>query len=143
MGNHRSAEQLAEMERLAEAGLCLFCPGQLEATGANPVLHRTPHWTVTRNRYPYRGTRLHLLLVPTVHVTDLTDLPADAQADFWDVLAWARAEYDLAFYGLGARNGDPTYTGGTISHLHLHLVVGDVEDPDHEPVRMKLSSRAD
>jgi ATP adenylyltransferase len=137
--NFRTAEQLAQMRELAESGRCLFCPDQ---RGTDlPVLHRLPQWTVISNRFPYRGTRLHLLLVPDEHVADLIDLSAPAQAGFWAALAWVRSEYGLTFYSLAARNGDPRFTGATIRHLHVHLLQGDVDDPAHEPVRAKLSSR--
>lgn len=137
--NSRTAEQLSQMQALADAGVCLFCPDQ---GGRDlPVVQRLPLWTVITNRFPYRGTKLHLLLVPDEHVADLVDLSAPAQAAFWTALAWARSEYGLTFYSLAVRNGDPRFTGATIRHLHVHLLTGDVENPDHEPVRVKLSSR--
>jgi ATP adenylyltransferase len=139
LGNHRSDEQLARMRQLEAAGICLFCPGTIEAR--TDRLLSTPQWTVLPNDFPYRGTRLHLLLVPREHVADLVDLSPEAQADLWPTLAQVRERYHLDYYGLGARNGDPRYTGGTVEHLHLHLIVGDVEDPGHQPVRLKLSSR--
>lgn len=148
LGNHRTPDQHAEMVRLAAAGICLFCPERPdtgpERPAASPerdIIHRTALWTVIPNEYPYRGARLHLLLVPDEHVTDLVDLSDRAKADFWTALGWVRDHYGLAHYGLGARNGDPRCTGGTIYHLHVHVIVGDVDDPDHEPVRMKFSSR--
>ena len=140
MANHRNGEQLAEMRRLEEQGMCLFCPGGLAANSSNQVLHQTEWWTVMRNRYPYANTRLHLLLVPAAHVSDVADLPLEAKAEFWDVLDWAKERHSLSFYGLGVRCGEPAFTGGTIRHVHLHLLVGDVADPSHEPVRMKFSS---
>ncbi|MFB9239387.1 HIT family protein [Plantactinospora siamensis] len=143
LSNSRSAEQLADMLRLEAAGTCLFCPDELERDAEQQILHRTAHWTVTPNEFPYAGTRLHLLLVPHAHVGDLLDLPAAAQAEFWTVLGWVRDRYGLAYYGLGSRNGDPGRTGGTIEHVHLHVVVGDADDPAHQPVRMKLSQRSD
>jgi ATP adenylyltransferase len=139
LANSRTEEQRADMVRLEEAGLCLFCPEVLRAE--HEVLHETAHWTVTPNRFPYRGTALHLLVVPKEHVTDLLDLSVAAQADYWPVLSWVRDRFGLTHYGLAARNGDCAYTGGTISHVHVHVLVGDVEDPDHQPVRVRLSSR--
>jgi diadenosine tetraphosphate (Ap4A) HIT family hydrolase len=141
LGNYRTAEQLADMQRLEAAGTCVFCPQHLARDRNQPVLHRTPHWTVTPNEFPYRGTRLHLLLVPDEHVTDLLDLPDEARQDMWSALDWVRQHYGLSFYSLAARNGDCEFTGATIRHVHLHLLQGDVENPDHEPVRTKLSSR--
>lgn len=141
LGNNRTPEQLADMLRLEAAGVCVFCPEQLAADPQQEILHRTAHWTVTPNEFPYAGTALHLLLVPDEHVTDLLDLSAPARDDLWVALRWVRDRYGLAYYGLGIRNGDCRYTGGTVYHLHVHVIVGDVADPHHQPVKLKLSSR--
>ena len=135
----RSPEQLEDMLRLEAAGVCLFCPGGL----GQEIVHRTGHWTVTPNKYPYAHTRHHLLLVPDQHVTDMIDLTPEAQADFWPVLAWVKKNYDLTSYGVAARSGDGRFTGSTIQHLHFHVLTGDVDDPGYQPVRVKLSSRHD
>jgi ATP adenylyltransferase len=137
LGNSRGDAQSAYMRQLAADGVCIFCPDHLAADPGQEILHRTGHWTVTPNRFPYASTRLHLMLVPHEHVTDLLDLTAPAQRDFWSTLDWVRQTYGLSYYGLGARNGDPRFTGGTIAHVHVHVIVGD---PDGEPVRFKVSS---
>lgn len=160
-GNCRTEAQRAEMERLDAAGICLFCPDILRAHENQQVLWETAHWMVTPNEFPYAGTRLHLLLIPKEHVTDLLDLSSASRADFWEVLASVRSEYGLSNYGLGSRNGDSRYTGGTIRHLHVHVLVGTgdeqnerdewderdardgddtAEAPPFTPVRMKFSS---
>ncbi|MFJ6739050.1 HIT family protein [Streptomyces sp. NPDC091279] len=145
-GNCRTEDQRAEMERLDRAGVCLFCPDVIRAHDRQQILWETPHWIVTPNEFPYTGARLHLLLIPKDHVTDLVDLTAPARADFFDALASVREKYALDHYGLGVRNGDCRYTGGTIRHLHVHVLVGEGdEQPDAQgefrPVRMKFSSR--
>jgi ATP adenylyltransferase len=140
LGNSRSEEQSAYMRRLEADGVCLFCPEQLDADPDQVVLHRTEHWTVTPNRFPYADTDLHLMLVPQEHVIDLLDLGPPAQQDFWAALRWVRDTHGLAYYGLGARNGDCRYTGGTIAHVHVHVIVGD---PAAGPVRFKVSSAPD
>lgn len=138
--NSRSAEQTRRMDALEAAGTCLFCPGEIDRDGPQVVL-RDPDWLVRHNDFPYAGTRLHLLVVPRRHVTDLLDLTDDELAGFWRVGRVLRDRFELDFYGLGARCGDCRFTGGTIAHVHVHLVVGEVEGPDHGPVRLKLSSR--
>ncbi len=135
LGNARGEEQREYMRRLEAEGVCIFCPEHLAE--AQDVLHRTAHWTVTPNRFPYAGTRLHLMLVPREHVADLLDLSPAAQQDFWIALRWIRDEHALTYYGLGARNGECRHTGGTIEHVHVHVIVGD---PDAGPVRFKISS---
>src|SRR5690606_30751996 len=135
LGIARHEGQPAELPRPAAAGVCLFCPPNIG--GDHGVLHRTKHWSVVPNRFPYRGARLHLMLVPDEHVTDLADLSPAAQQDFWAALQWVRDEHRLRYYGIAVRNGLSEYTGGTIRHLHVHVLQGD---PDGVPVRVKLST---
>ena len=136
----RTPEQLAEMRRLDEAGICLFCPGQLASHPRQRVLFRTGHWTATLNEFPYQGTSLHLLLVPHQHAADLLELSEEARGDFWLALATAVERLGLSHYGLGIRNGDCRFTGATIRHVHAHVLVasGAGEAP---PVRMRFSGR--
>jgi ATP adenylyltransferase len=137
LDNSRGDRQSAYMRQLEADGICIFCPEHLDADPEQEIIHRTAHWTVTPNKFPYAGTKLHLMLVPDEHVTDLVDLSPAAQQDFWTALGWIRDRYGLTYYGLGARNGECRYTGGTIAHVHLHVIVGD---PGEGPVRFKVSS---
>jgi diadenosine tetraphosphate (Ap4A) HIT family hydrolase len=109
---------------------CLFC-GEAEW----PYLHRTDHWIIAENQFPYDGTSYHLLLVPIEHVADVLDLSKTSQGDFWNALRWARDHFNLSAYNLGIRCGDCRMTGGTISHVHTHVVV-----PDRD-VFFKMSSK--
>ena len=61
MENFRTADQLAEMQRLEADGVCLFCPDGLRSHPRQKIRLNTPHWTVTSNEFPYKGTALHLL----------------------------------------------------------------------------------
>ena len=141
MSNYRTAEQLAEMQRLEAAGICLFCPTSLSEHAHQRVLLETRHWTVTPNEYPYKGTKLHLLVVPHRHVNDMLDLDGESLADFWDALKKIREQFGLEHYGLGVRNGNCSFTGATIAHVHAHIVVGDPTLDPEVPVRMRFSSR--
>lgn len=141
LGNARHDEQAEQMRQLEASGTCLFCPGRVDDPADEHVVLRAEHWVVRQNAYPYQGTRLHLLVVPRRHVTDLLDLPDHELAEFWQVGRQIRRRYGLDFFGLGVRCGECAYTGGTIAHVHVHLVVGDVDDPGHTPVRLKVSSR--
>jgi diadenosine tetraphosphate (Ap4A) HIT family hydrolase len=139
--NYRTEEQLAQMRRLEAAGICLFCPDSLREHARQRVIHETAHWAVTPNAFPYAGTRLHLLVVPRRHVNDMLDLDDAALAGFWAALRWAREEYGLGSYGLGVRNGNCSFTGATIAHVHAHVLVGDPDAEPEVPVRMRFSSR--
>ena len=141
-GNARTQEQLAEMRSLDARGICLFCPDGLRGHEHQQVLLRTRHWSATPNEFPYRGTALHLLLVPDEHVADLLDLTAEAQQDFWTALGRLRERYRLTHYGLGVRNGDCRFTGATIAHVHAHVLVAGPPGEQAPPVRMRFSGRA-
>jgi diadenosine tetraphosphate (Ap4A) HIT family hydrolase len=140
LDNSRGPEQTDEMVRLEAAGICIFCPEHLAQGGTKPILYQEGGWTVTTNDYPYPGTARHLLLVPDEHVDDLCELSPALQMGYWSALTWARDNFALSHYGLGVRNGDMRYTGGTIFHVHVHLVVGETDPERYEPIRLKLSS---
>jgi len=141
MENHRTAEQLADMEDLEARGVCLFCPDGLAQLRRQRVIWQTKYWTITPNKFPYQGTSLHMVLVPHQHAGDLLDLDDAARADFWTALAWVRDRYELSYYGLGVRNGDCRFSGATIRHVHAHVLVGDPDAEPEVPVRMRFSSR--
>jgi len=138
--NFRTAEQLAEMRKLEAAGICLFCPEGLRQHDRQTVLWETSHWTITPNEFPYKGTELHLLLVPRQHANDVLDLDPASQQDFWNALAMVRERFDLRYYGLGIRNGDCKFTGATVAHVHAHVLVASAL-MQGEPVRMRFSPR--
>lgn len=138
LGNARGPAQYDEMVRLEEEGLCLFCPDGLKRT-EKVVISANEHCSLTYNDYPYPNTQLHFLLVPKRHVIDVTQLVLAELDAMIRLICFAQAEFEFEAYGLAARNGDPAYTGGTIRHLHFHLVVGDPTATD--PVKVKLSSR--
>jgi diadenosine tetraphosphate (Ap4A) HIT family hydrolase len=52
-----------------------------------------------------------------------------------------RERFDLDHYGLGVRNGNCSFTGATIAHVHAHILVGDPSLEPEVPVRMRFSSR--
>jgi len=138
--NFRTAEQLAEMRKLEAAGICLFCPEGLRQHDRQTVLWETSHWTITPNEFPYKGTELHLLLVPRQRANDVLDLDPASQQGFWNALAMVRERFDLRYYGLGIRNGDCKFTGATVAHVHAHVLVASAL-MQGEPVRMRFSPR--
>jgi len=136
----RSKEQLEEMKRLGAEGVCIFCPENI-SQDPQKVEFETSEWMVKKNRYPYEHTKLHLLLIPKAHVDILSKLSAAAQTEFFPLIKRCEEQYKLKSYAIGIRSGDMRYNGGSMEHLHVHLVVGDTDNPAHEPVRFKMTSR--
>lgn len=121
----RSDAQRVEMQRLTSLGECVFCPPI-----AQPVLHRVGWWSVTLNRFPYSEAAVHVLLVPTEHVLTLDALSVPAQSEMWAALRWTVRHFELSSYVLKARCGDPRATGGSVEHLHVHVIAGPAPTPN-------------
>ena len=137
----RVEAQSHKMQELMERGICAFCEEHFVEYHDNPVEFETDHWIVSKNDYPYKRTSLHLLVIPKRHVRFLNELSAEARAEFIEVVSRIEKQWALESYVLAMRVGDPDLNGATVEHMHAHIVVGDVDDPDPEPVRFKMSSR--
>lgn len=141
LGNSRSQAQTDDMIEKEAKGLCIFCPEHLRTDPAQRIAYENEHWMVTPNQYPYLGTEYHFLIVPKKHVTDVLDLSPVAFAEIHDALGWIRETHNLTYWSFGSRNGDFRYTGATIAHVHVHVLVGDPDKHDESPVVLHLSSR--
>lgn len=139
VARHRA--QLEQMKDLSRRGVCAFCYEHIGIEQREPIEIETEHWVVKKNDYPYAGSSLHLMMIPKAHVRTFGDLNQAARADFAEAIAQTEKHYKLTSYALGMRSGDFRYNGGSVEHLHAHIVVGETDNPDHQPVRFKMSSR--
>lgn len=137
----RTPEQLQKMKQLAKRGICAFCYEHIRHETIEPIELETEHWFVKKNDYPYERTKLHLMLIPKLHVHTISELAKEIQVSFLPLVTQLERQYHLTSYALGLRSGDMHYNGGSVEHLHAHLIVGDPTHPDPEPVRFKMSSR--
>lgn len=135
----RTEEQRALMERIEQDGVCPFCKEHFAQYHPKPILKETEYWFFTENMSPYAGTRHHFILVyKPEHVTVPSALSADALTDMHALMNWAAETYEMPGGSFFMRFGDTRYTGSSVAHLHAHLLMGDVDAPGHEPVRVKL-----
>jgi ATP adenylyltransferase len=98
------------------------------------IIHRSPLSYLILNRYPYNAG--HLLAVPFRNVADLTDLNASERADLMDEIIMGkdilRAALKPDAFNLGFNLG--TASGGSITHLHAHIVPRWNGDTNFMPV---------
>jgi len=98
------------------------------------IIHRSSLSFLILNRFPYNAG--HLLAVPFRDVADLTDLNADERADLMDEIITGkdilRAALKPDAFNLGFNLG--TASGGSISHLHAHIVPRWNGDTNFMPV---------
>ena len=136
----RSAEQRGYMEELEAADVCVFCPEHVAEHHREPVEHSGRHWYVTKNDYPYEGAAAHYLVVSNAHVTSFDELPDDAGAELWAIKRMLKAQLEPVALATVERSGDMLYNGGSVAHLHVHLVA--LEQRPTATVRFRVSTNA-
>lgn len=137
----RELQQIWEMEDLERRQVCFFCHKHFKNERPGATEFETKYWYVTKNKYPYKHTKLHLLFVAKEHVNSVAGLSPAARKDIGEVIAEIEKRYKLTSYGQFMRAGDFRYNGGTVFHLHGHVIVADHQHPEFQKIKVKLGSR--
>ncbi|MCK9345192.1 MAG: hypothetical protein M0P64_03700 [Candidatus Pacebacteria bacterium] len=99
-----------------------------------PALVQGKHWVVTENFNPYKGAKHHLMFVHRRHIVSFTELTPAALKEFLDITKKLEKDLSLPAGVFLFRFGDTDYTGGSVSHLHAHYVLGTKKRKDSEPL---------
>jgi len=114
---------------------CAFCHEQTKPDGVeNLIVLREPHAFLILNRFPYNSG--HCMVVPTRHLVDLSEMTAEESAGVWGLVARTA---DLLRKPLGAEGVNVgmnlgRVSGGSIEHLHVHLVPRWQGDTNFMPI---------
>ena len=99
------------------------------------IVHRSRRSYLVLNRFPYNPG--HLLAVPFRDVTNLEDLTAAERADLFDEILFAKRLLTAALkpdaFNIGFNLGSAV-AGGSIAHLHAHIVPRWTGDNNFMPV---------
>ncbi len=133
MANARKPEQAEKMRAIAVAGICPFCPEHLADNHKEPIARENEHWFLTRNDWPYEGTKHHWLLIAKRHVRDVDELTPAETDSLFEMVRWLKKEYDIAGGSFLMRTGDTRFTGATVTHLHAHFISGSAWQSDKKP----------
>ncbi|MFA5942731.1 MAG: HIT domain-containing protein [Candidatus Paceibacterota bacterium] len=124
------------LEEIIAAGFCPFCEEHLFKHHPNPVLFQNKHWLVTKNTWPYVGTRLHLLFIARTHIERIEDMTATMLLYRHDLYRQVIEEHTITGATFMTRSGETLFTGATVTHLHSHLIVGGARDEtDSKPIK--------
>lgn len=141
--NHREVrteEQKSLMAKIEEDGVCPFCEEHFRKYHPKPIIKETESWFFTENMSPYEGTAHHYIFVyKPAHIRFPSELTNEARIELFDLIDWAIKEYAIPGGSFFMRFGDGTYTGGSVEHLHAHLISGVEESDDTEGLRVKLA----
>lgn len=136
----RSEQQRHYMEGLAAAGVCVLCPENVATEQREPIEHLGEHWYVKLNDYPYEGTLSHYLIVAKAHVISFDELPDEAGAELWAIKRSLKSRLEPLAIATVERSGNMLYNGGSIAHLHVHLVA--LAQAPSATVRFRVSAQA-
>jgi ATP adenylyltransferase len=86
------------------------------------IVHRSAHSYLVLNRFPYNPG--HLLAVPFREVVEPEELPRAERADLMEEIVYARRLLSAAMKPDGVNIGYNlgSAAGGSIAHLHAHIV---------------------
>jgi ATP adenylyltransferase len=137
--NARVKEQLDQMIDLQKKKMCPFCREHFEENHREPILREGKYWLVTKNDYPYEGTKNHVLLVYKKHVSSLEEVSDESMVELLHHFKWVRKKLKLVGGTFALRFGDIHYNGATITHLHAHIISGVRQQKEKtESLRMKV-----
>lgn len=123
--NARDDKQRKECEEANRKGECPFCfpSGSALNDPDDPVILLTDNWAVKQNKFPLKGAKVHLVIIPIDgHITELGQLSPEAILDLHqEVLPWILEKFPVPGFTLYVRQ-NPEVTGGTLYHLHLQLI---------------------
>jgi len=110
------------LETIIKTDKCPFCPDNFKYH-KKPILKEHQGWLATENSWPYNNTKHHFIFIAKEHKENFSDLTdADFQAIRF-LINWIIDKYKIKGGGLTLRFGEQTFTGATVSHLHFHLIV--------------------
>lgn len=123
-----------EKPRLPEGGSIFADLPKLGNDAEALIIHRSPLSYLILNRFPYNPG--HLLAVPFRAATELEELTAAERADLMDEIILGKQVLTAAIspnaFNVGFNFG--TAAGGSIPHLHAHIVPRWTGDTNFMPV---------
>lgn len=126
------------IDKIHEDKVCPFCPDNLEKYHKNPIIKQTEFWTLTTNMYPYKNSKYHFLLILKNHKNNTHELSPEEWSEIHTHTDWLASEYKLLGGTFIMRCGDTSHTGASVTHLHAHFISPDFENPNREPVMVKI-----
>jgi len=126
---------MAKYRQIAESGKCPFCEPYIE----NERRGTTEFWNIVLNQFPYKNARLHWLILPKRHVTELTGLTIEEWSDLYKAITKLETDNQLPLcngYGVGLRTGP--VGGVTLHHLHWHVILPEAGESGVIPVNFGI-----
>lgn len=138
----RSDEQREQMVEIDRLGICPFCREHFDAHHRNKILYENSSWLVTKNDFPYDGVVEQLLIVPIEHVMSPAELSPESWYNLHYVMKWVQIHVVIPGGSFVMRFGNTDYTGGTVSHFHIHAIFGVSSKMGTESLKVKVGYKS-
>ncbi|MEA2112625.1 MAG: hypothetical protein U9P50_01460 [Patescibacteria group bacterium] len=138
--NHaRTEEQINLMKKIKEDKVCPFCWDNFEKYHPKPVIKKGSWWLITKNAFPYTGTKNHFLLIYRHHISKICQITPQASIELVILLSWIEQNFDVEGGGVFMRFGETKQTGSSVEHLHVQLIQGNSQESSlASPIKVKL-----
>lgn len=105
---------------------CPFCEPEKFGT---PVLWRWKRWMIVQNKFPYTGTKDHIMAVPFQHHVLASEFSPEIWAEMEHVHAWVKEFYSEKWYFSFTREtvNDGDRDTRSIEHYHMHFCIGRLQ----------------
>ncbi len=123
------------LNKILDEGFCPFCEENLLKHHQKPILHKSKHWLITENSWPYKGTHYHFLFIPRIHMETIEAMPTEVWTDLQKQYVKIITEHHIVGATLMIRSGHTNMTGASVNHLHAHIIVGSERTKDTEPIK--------
>lgn len=138
LSNARNKKQKIRMEKINRDGVCPFCPKDILKYHKMPIFKKGKWWILTKNDFPYKGTSFHFLAIYKKHIKDISEISSEASKELMELFNEIILENKIKGGSLFIRFGDTDYTGGTVEHLHAHLISGGRKQKNKKSIKVKL-----
>ena len=129
-GLARSEEYKETLLKIEKGEYCPFCWENLSKEHKKPILKQTEFWLVTENQFSYQRARVKLLLIFRYHTNSILDISKEAWSELLDIYREMYIKFNLQGSTIFNRQGNTRFTGGTVKHLHFHLISGHGESEE-------------
>ena len=123
------------LRTIVAKGFCPFCEEHLFKHHRQPLAYKSRHWLVTKNSWPYEGSKYHFLFITRVHVEATEKMSSAVWSDLQKLYKKFVEENNIKGATLMIRSGDTKFTGASVNHLHAHLVSGSPRTKNTKPIK--------
>ncbi len=138
--NYRSKQQKEKMDKAFKLNICPFCTEGLEKIHGLPIEKETNDFFVTKNAFPYEGTKVHYLIITKKHIDTIEKITPNMWSQIGEMFAWIRSSGEVESGGFFLRFGEMKKTGSSVSHVHFHVISGSksMQDENCESLKVKF-----